>query len=296
MGGNDTRIRKPALQQRRDDVRLLDRCQMSALLEHLKARAGYAVAHPLVLSEWSRRILAAARNQRRYSHCSQVRVGIGAREHRLLLVELTTVTDAARHASHQAAHTGSIRRVHPARRQLRDQGIDPPGLHLRNVGEATLPHSLCIGNGTRIEQHEPFDALELPSDYLEREIAAQRQAYQREPRRRTGKQLDGHPAERGVLAKRKHVAVIQLTQRIDLVGEQAFVREMCACERECRFGLHSRLASADDTLAAVDLQGLDQLRDRGHAAALHRHNLGKTLLEPEARHRPLQGVGAGRIH
>ena len=41
--------------------------------------------------------------------------------------------------------------MHPARGQLGDQGIDAAGLHLRDVGEATLPYSLAIGDRARIE-------------------------------------------------------------------------------------------------------------------------------------------------
>jgi hypothetical protein len=230
-----TRLRKPALQQRGDGARLLDRCQVTALFEHLQARAGHAVTHPLVfrsgvaMSSRPHAISVGTLTVRR-SACESGRASIAC-----CWFELALGADAPGHASHQIAQARSMRRVHPARGQLGDESIDAAGLHLRNVVEATLSPGLRIGNRARIQQHQTFDALTLSTDHLECDIAAKRKADQREPSRRMLEQFDGHPTERGVIAKREHAAVMRRTQRIDLVGEQAFVRQMRACEYECRF-------------------------------------------------------------
>src|SRR5262245_21006114 len=110
-----------------------------------------------------------------------------AREHRLLLIELAAGANAAGHACHQIAQALSVGRVYPARRQFGNQCIETTGLYLRDVGKPTLPQSLRVGNRACIEQHQPLDALTLPAEYLEREVAAERQTDQREPRRRMRK-------------------------------------------------------------------------------------------------------------
>src|SRR5258706_16262659 len=55
----------------------------------------------------------------------------------------------------------------------------------------------------------------------------------------------------------------------------------------------SGIGDPGDTLATVDLQGFNQLRDGVYATTRHRRNLVKALLEPQAGHRPLQSVSTG---
>ena len=87
------------------------------------------------------------------------------------------------------------------------------------------PLRLRVGDRARIEQYQPLDAFTLPGDHLECEVAGIR------------KQLVGHRAQRRVIARREHAAIMGRTQGIDLVSEQTLGREMRGCKYKRRFGL-----------------------------------------------------------
>src|SRR6185503_5397095 len=52
-------------------------------------------------------------------------------------------------------------------------------------------------------------------------------------------------------------------------------------------------ASTGSPFGAIGFQGLNELGDRAQATAFNSRNLSEALLEPQARHRPLQNVGNG---
>jgi hypothetical protein len=67
------RIGEPAHKQRGDEVWLLDRREVSALLEHLQPRAsGTQSRMPLVLGQRVAHVLPATRDQRGHADRSQI--------------------------------------------------------------------------------------------------------------------------------------------------------------------------------------------------------------------------------
>jgi hypothetical protein len=85
--------------------------------------------------------------------------------------------------------------------------------------------------------------MQLAANDLEGDIAAERQADQREARRRPREQGLGHRGQRILLAKHEDAAVVRRVQRRELRGVEALVAEMGAGKGEAGTRRHGgRLA------------------------------------------------------
>ena len=139
-------------------------------------------------------VVAAAGDQRRYAHArAGPRASRVARSIACCCLNWPRGADAARHARHQLGQarpvwSGCIQRSGSS-------GIKasmPPSCTLAMSASRPCRSVSVSGDGARIEQHQALEALELPADNIERKIAAERQADQRETRRRVREQLVGH--------------------------------------------------------------------------------------------------------
>jgi hypothetical protein len=97
-----------------------------------------------------------------------------------------------------------------------------------------------VGGRRRVEQDEPVDALRRAPHHLEGDVAAEREADQREAMGRRREQRVGHGADRVVRAEDEDVAVVALVERVDLRGEEALVAQVCAGEDQARSSAHAQ--------------------------------------------------------
>src|SRR5512141_1372225 len=105
--------------------------------------------------------------------------------------------------------------MQPACGQLGNQRFNTTFSDLGNVGQAPRAPRRVIGYRGRIHQYETLNALQLPSNNLEGEIAAERESNQREARWRLCEQLLRHPSQRIMVAEGEHGALVVGLERGD---------------------------------------------------------------------------------
>ena len=133
--------------------------------------------------------------------------------------------------------------MQPACRQLGNQRLDTAFSHLGDIGVAACTPRWVIGYRCRIDQYQTLKALQLPSNDLEGEIAAEREPDQREVRGRICEQHFRHPSQRIVVAECKHRAPVVSLERGDLRSVQPLVRQMGASESEERPLKHTSIVT-----------------------------------------------------
>src|ERR1700686_2269186 len=127
-----------------------------------------------------------------------------------------------------------MRWMQPSCGQLGNQRLDTAFSHFGDVGETACAARWVIGYRPRIHQYQTLEALQLPSNDLEGEIATERETYQREARRRICEQLFRHGPQRIVVAESEHSAFVVGLERGNLRSVQPLVRQMGASEGEER--------------------------------------------------------------
>src|SRR5439155_10904351 len=138
--------------------------------------------------------------------------------------------------------------MQPSGRQLGNQRLDTAFSHLGDVGVATCAPRRVIGYRGRVHQYQTLEALQLPSNELERDIATERETDQREARRRICEQLFGHSSQRIVVAEGEHLALVVGLKRGDLRSVQPLVRQMGASDGEERTSKHTSIRAITGSL------------------------------------------------
>src|SRR5260221_3567975 len=230
--------REPIAYRGRDRLGLLERRQMPAFLDDDEPSTANRRRHLLVQRDRRQRVLPAAEDQGRASDAFEVGAPVGPAHDRGLLAHEAVMTDAFGHADDRIDQllVGEMVLVDEERQKARRRPLEmaDPG----QLDEAMTARPLLLGIGLRggIEQREADDPMRCLTHDLLGDIAAHRQAGQREVFGHFTKHRSGHAGDRIVTREIAHDGCRDIGQGGNLRLEKRAVAEQPGEQKEGRAG------------------------------------------------------------